>query len=45
MSQIHALIEHVKDPYKPAVWLLVLTGIRPAELADSEWAQWTLPGI
>jgi len=32
MDQAHALVEHVRDPYKPAVWLLVLTGIRPAEL-------------
>jgi integrase len=32
MHQIHALVEQVKDPYKPAVWLLVLTGMRPAEL-------------
>ena len=32
MAQLHALIEQVPDPYKPAIWLLVLTGIRPAEL-------------
>jgi integrase len=32
MDQVHRLIEHVKDPYRPAVWLLVLTGLRPAEL-------------
>jgi integrase len=32
MSQVHALVGQVKDPYKPAVWLLVLTGMRPAEL-------------
>ncbi len=32
MGQIHALIAEVRDPYKPAVWLLVLTGMRPAEL-------------
>jgi integrase len=32
MEQVHALVEHVRDPYKPAVWLLVLTGMRPAEL-------------
>jgi len=25
-------VAHVRDPYKPAVWLLVYTGIRPAEL-------------
>jgi integrase len=32
MEQVHELVEHVRDPYRPAVWLLVLTGIRPAEL-------------
>jgi len=32
MAEVHRLVEHVKDPYKPAVWLLVLTGMRPAEL-------------
>ena len=27
------LVEHVqRDPYKPAIWLLVMTGMRPAEL-------------
>lgn len=33
MGQLRRLIDHVRDPYKPAVWLLVVTGIRPAELA------------
>jgi integrase len=32
MEEIHRLVEHVVDPYKPAVWILVLTGMRPAEL-------------
>jgi integrase len=32
MEQVHQLVEHVRDPYKPAVWLLVLAGLRPAEL-------------
>ena len=32
MGQIHQLVAHVKDPYKPAVWLLMLAGLRPAEL-------------
>jgi len=32
MGQVLRLVEKVRDPYKPAVWLLVLTGIRPAEL-------------
>jgi integrase len=32
MTDVHKLIEQVRDPYKPAVWLLILTGMRPAEL-------------
>jgi integrase len=32
MDQVHQLIAHVGDPYKPAVWLTILTGLRPAEL-------------
>ena len=32
MEQVHELIAHVRDPYKPAVWLIVLAGLRPAEL-------------
>ena len=32
MEQVHELLDWVKDPYKPAVWLLVLTGMRPSEL-------------
>jgi integrase len=32
MEQVHQLIAHVRDPYKPAVWLIVLAGLRPAEL-------------
>ncbi len=32
MSQLHRLGAHVPDPYKPAVWLLALAGLRPAEL-------------
>lgn len=32
MEQVHDLLQHVRDPYKPAVWLLVLTGMRPSEL-------------
>ena len=32
MTQAHRLIENVRDPYKPAVWLLLLAGLRPAEL-------------
>jgi integrase len=33
MPQLRRLVDHVRDPYKPAVWLLVLTGMRPSELA------------
>ena len=32
MPDVHRLIEHVQDPYKPAVWLFVMAGLRPAEL-------------
>jgi integrase len=32
MQQVHQLVAHVRDPYKPAVWLLMLAGLRPAEL-------------
>jgi integrase len=32
MEQVHELVAHVRDPYKPAVWLLMLAGLRPAEL-------------
>jgi integrase len=32
MEQVHQLVAHVRDPYKPAVWLLMLAGLRPAEL-------------
>jgi integrase len=32
MSQAHQLVDAVKDPYKPAVWLMVLAGLRPSEL-------------
>ena len=32
MEQVHQLVAHVREPYKPAVWLLILAGLRPAEL-------------
>ena len=32
MDEIQQLVEHVKDPYKPAVWLFAFAGLRPAEL-------------
>ncbi|MGH9107799.1 MAG: tyrosine-type recombinase/integrase [Acidimicrobiales bacterium] len=32
MEQVHQLVGQVRDPYKPAVWLLVFAGLRPAEL-------------
>ena len=32
MDQVHQLVAHMKEPYKPAVWLLMLAGLRPAEL-------------
>jgi integrase len=32
MADVHRLVAAVSAPYKPAVWLMILTGIRPAEL-------------
>ena len=32
MGQLHRLTTATRDPYKPAVWLLALAGLRPAEL-------------
>jgi integrase len=32
MQEVHQLVEHTRDPYKPAVWMLALLGLRPAEL-------------
>lgn len=32
MEHVHRLIAEVPGPYKPAVWLIVLAGLRPAEL-------------
>lgn len=32
MAQVNRLVVKVRDPYKPAVWLLALAGLRPAEL-------------
>ena len=32
MEQVHQLIAHIREPYKPAVWLIVLAGLRPSEL-------------
>ena len=33
LPELLHLISYVRDPYKPAVWLLVVTGMRPSELA------------
>ena len=32
MAELVRLVEYVVDPYKPAVWLMAYTGIRPSEL-------------
>jgi integrase len=32
MADIERLIAQVADPYKPAVWLLAYTWLRPSEL-------------
>lgn len=33
MDGLVRLVAHTRDPYKPAMWVLVFTGIRPSELA------------
>lgn len=33
MADLARLVSHTRDPYKPAVWVLALTGMRPSELA------------
>lgn len=33
MDGLARLVAHTRDPYKPGMWLLVLTGMRPSELA------------
>ncbi|HET9116940.1 MAG TPA: tyrosine-type recombinase/integrase [Pseudonocardiaceae bacterium] len=32
MEQAHSLVEHTTEHYRPAMWLLIFTGMRPAEL-------------
>ncbi len=32
MAQVQRLVDKTRDPYKPAIWLLLLLGLRPAEL-------------
>jgi len=32
MPEVQRLVDHTRDPYKPAVWMLALLGPRPAEL-------------
>jgi integrase len=32
MGDIERLVAQVRDPYKPAVWLMAFTGLRPSEL-------------
>jgi len=32
MEQLVRLVDNVVDPYKPAVWIMAYTGIRPSEL-------------
>jgi integrase len=32
MEQAHRLVAHTRDPYKPLVWVLMLCGLRPAEV-------------
>jgi integrase len=44
MEQVHQLVEHTDERYKPAVWLLVLARLRTSELCglrscDVDWAK------
>ncbi len=32
MDQLIEFVANVRDPYKPAAWLLIFTGVRPSEL-------------
>jgi integrase len=44
MEQVHQLVDHTGPRYKPAVWLLVLAGLRTSELCglrvcDVDWVK------
>ena len=32
MEQARRFVDNVRDPYKPAAWLLIFAGLRPSEL-------------
>ncbi|MCA1696024.1 MAG: hypothetical protein LC749_15585, partial [Actinobacteria bacterium] len=40
---MHQLVAHVRDPFKPAVWLLIFTGMRPSELCGLRVGALDLP--
>ncbi len=47
MEQVHHFVDHADERYKPALWLLVLAGLRPSELCglrvcDIDWPRRTL---
>ena len=47
MDQVHVLVRHTDARYQPAVWLLVLAGLRTSELCglrvcDIDWSGRTL---
>jgi integrase len=37
MEQAASLLEHTTEHYQPAMWLLIFTGARPAELCGCGW--------
>jgi integrase len=43
MPELRQLVSHVREPYRAAVWLLVLTGMRPSELAGLRVRDLDLP--